>query len=212
MFLQVRTLQHVGAGHARCLTRGHPNHALEAPGDVVHARPAKQHLVSPKSATGKHRARNPHILVAEARAAELRRDSQAAIERFDEALEVLGVSSPQPLLADVMRWKVTVLRELGDTRRAALLYEMSVDVARQMKYAVAEAHELNCLGIIAQRRGDLAAAEALYADAAAIAEAIGEQQPALTSSARATLVSLYPRRARTAVAPPRRHDGRCAGE
>jgi tetratricopeptide (TPR) repeat protein len=85
--------------------------------------------------------------------------------------------SDTPRLADMLRWKGTALRDQGRTADADSLYQQSLVVATETGYEHGRAHALNCLGNLAQRRGDLSAAFAYYSTAADIAEQIGD--PAL---------------------------------
>jgi tetratricopeptide (TPR) repeat protein len=97
-----------------------------------------------------------------------------ALGWFDRALAVLGSETPSEMLADVLRWKGTAHRECGDTRAADHLYEQSGAAAERIGYLAGVAHAANCRGIIAQRRGELADAERLYARAAELAVQSGE--------------------------------------
>lgn len=118
-------------------------------------------------------AQRAEQLAAEARAADLRGNPDGALALYDQAIAALG-TGPTPLLADLLRWKGTTHRERGETQRALELYERSLGVAVALRHGAAQAHALNCLGIIAQRRGDLKGAERYYAVAVAAAE--GEPQ------------------------------------
>jgi tetratricopeptide (TPR) repeat protein len=91
-----------------------------------------------------------------------------------ESLAMLGADEDSPLLADVLRWQGSVVRDRGQTSDAEALYKRSLDVARRLDYEAGQAHALNCLGSVAQRRGDLAAANGFYLDAQRIAEECGE--------------------------------------
>src|ERR1041385_1266611 len=91
-----------------------------------------------------------------------------------ESLALLGASDDSPLLADVLRWQGSVIRDRGQTTDAERLYEQSLEVARRLHYEAGQSHAINCLGIIAQRRGDLVAASKFFHDAQRIAEICGE--------------------------------------
>ena len=91
-----------------------------------------------------------------------------------ESLAMLGADDDSPLLADVLRWQGSVLRDRGQTTDAEALYKRSLDVAKRLDYQVGQAAALNCLGSVAQRRGDLGAAHRYYNDARRIAEVCGE--------------------------------------
>jgi hypothetical protein len=54
-------------------------------------------------------------LVELARTAEKREENDKALGLFDDALGELGEHSTDPFVADVWRWKGTLLRERGET-------------------------------------------------------------------------------------------------
>jgi tetratricopeptide (TPR) repeat protein len=91
-----------------------------------------------------------------------------------DSLAMLGADEDSPLLADVLRWQGSVVRDRGQTTDAEALYKRSLDVARRLDYEAGQAHALNCMGSVAQRRGDLAAANRYFNDARVIAERCGE--------------------------------------
>lgn len=91
-----------------------------------------------------------------------------------ESLAMLGADDDSPLLADVLRWQGSVLRDRGQTTDAENLYKRSLAVAKKLNYEAGHAHALNCLGSVAQRRGDLPAASKFFHDAQRIAEECGE--------------------------------------
>ncbi|MEO5567464.1 MAG: tetratricopeptide repeat protein [Gemmatimonadaceae bacterium] len=91
-----------------------------------------------------------------------------------ESLALLGADEDSPLLADVLRWQGSVLRDRGQTTDAEKLYVQSLAVAQKLHYEAGQAHALNCLGSVAQRRGDLVAAHQYFNDARRIAEVCGE--------------------------------------
>ena len=64
----------------------------------------------------------------------------------------------------------------AETYLAQQLYERSLEVATACGFAAARGHALNCLGIIAQRRGDMDRAEHYYREAAACAESVDDQE------------------------------------
>lgn len=105
-------------------------------------------------------------LLERARAEERSGAPDRALEAYDEVLAALGGQTSEPLVADVLRWKGTVHRERGETTQALALYQRSVELCERLGHALGRAHGLNCLAIIAQRRGDVAQAEHLYAQAA----------------------------------------------
>jgi tetratricopeptide (TPR) repeat protein len=104
-------------------------------------------------------------------------DSPAdALKWNRESLALLADSGETSLLADVLRWQGSVLRDCGRTAAAEPLYDQSLAVARRIDYRTGIAHALNCLASIAQRRGDIACATTLVNDALGIAERCGEQR------------------------------------
>jgi tetratricopeptide (TPR) repeat protein len=113
-------------------------------------------------------------LVDRARAAERRGEAAKALGLYDDALALFEPDTVDPFLADVLRWKGTLLRERGETEAAYRNYNQSLVHATAVGATVGEAHALNCLGIIAQRRGDPKEAERLYERAASLAEICGE--------------------------------------
>ena len=116
------------------------------------------------------------------RLAELGRDSgygsapDTAIQRHRDARNLLGTYDPTPLYADTLRWEGTVLRDRGRTSEAEPLYERSLQIARRIGYESGVAHALNCLAGLAQRRGDVANAARLLADAHLLADRCGERR------------------------------------
>jgi len=113
---------------------------------------------------------------SEARAADLAGAAASALQWYDRAIGAFGVGEGASLLADVLRWKGTVLRERGDTAEARALYERSLAVADAMEYREGHAHALNCLGIVDQRRGKLDDAERRYNEAALLAAGTGDRR------------------------------------
>jgi tetratricopeptide (TPR) repeat protein len=113
-------------------------------------------------------------LVAKARVAEQYEQTARALGLYDDALTRLGADSLDPFLADVLRWKGTLLRERGDTEAAYRCYAQSLEKATLGGWKNLQAHALNCLGTIAQRRGDQKETERLYASASKLAEQAGD--------------------------------------
>lgn len=109
-----------------------------------------------------------------ARAAGLGDSPDAALRSNSEALALLGIGDETPLLADVLRWHGSVLRDCGRLADAELLYRRSLHVSERLGYHAGRAHALNCLSSLAQRRGDLSAAERLLGDALLLADRCGE--------------------------------------
>ena len=103
-------------------------------------------------------------------------DPDAAIEACDDALSLLLPAGPSEALADVLRWKGSVLRDRGSHSAAAELYAQSLTVAESCQYPTGRAHSLNCLGTVAQIRGDLASAERWYGEAARLAHRLADRR------------------------------------
>lgn len=99
-----------------------------------------------------------------------------AIEACDHAIALLLPVGPSDALADVLRWKGSVLRDRGQHSAAGDLYSQSLAVADSVAYGPGRAHALNCLGTIAQLRGDLIAAERCYGEAALLAHRLGDRR------------------------------------
>jgi tetratricopeptide (TPR) repeat protein len=113
-------------------------------------------------------------LVERARDAERRGDVPKALGLYDDAIETLEREQDLALLADALRWKGTVHREQGDTEVAYRCYAQSLIHAENCGSAGGKAHALNCLAIIAQRRGNLVESEQLYVQAADYAGRAGD--------------------------------------
>ena len=103
-------------------------------------------------------------------------DPDQAIDACDHALALLLPVGPTDALADVLRWKGSILRDRGSHAAAADLYAQSLAVADTASYKGGRAHALNCLGTIAQLRGDLPAAERWYGEAARLAHRISDRR------------------------------------
>src|SRR3954468_9878618 len=114
-------------------------------------------------------------LAHDARTSGARGDPQAAIELFDRALALIDTGPRDILLAEVLRWKGTIHRDRGETYLAQQLYDHSLEIATACGFVGARGHALNCLGIVAQRRGDMARADHYYREAAACAEVANDQ-------------------------------------
>ena len=113
-------------------------------------------------------------LVELARVAERREENDKALSLFDDALSELGESCTDSFVADVLRWKGTLLRERGETEAAFRCYSASLNKAQECASIGHQAHALNCLGTISQRRCDHKETERLYAEAAELAVKAGE--------------------------------------
>jgi tetratricopeptide (TPR) repeat protein len=103
-------------------------------------------------------------------------DPDRAIESCDHALALLLPVGPSDALADVLRWKGSILRDRGNHTAASDLYSQSLAVADSIGYRGGRAHAMNCLGTIAQLRGDTAAAERWYGEAARLAHRLGDRR------------------------------------
>jgi tetratricopeptide (TPR) repeat protein len=103
-------------------------------------------------------------------------DPDHAIDACDHALALLLPVGPSDALADVLRWKGSILRDRGNHSAASDLYAQSLAVADSIAYRGGRAHALNCLGTIAQFRGDLNAAERWYGEAARLAHRLGDRR------------------------------------
>ena len=113
-------------------------------------------------------------LIELARTAERREENDKALGLFDDALAVLGEDCADPFVADVLRWKGTLLRERGETEAAFRCYTASLHKARECGSESHQAHALNCLGTISQRRCEHKETERLYAEASELAVKAGE--------------------------------------
>jgi tetratricopeptide (TPR) repeat protein len=114
------------------------------------------------------------LLIDRAREAEARGDNAAALALYTDAIETLGPQSSDPRVATVLRWKGTLLREMGRTEDACRHYLRSLAIAERAGLTDMKAHALNCLAIIAQRRGELREAERLYDTASTLASSCGD--------------------------------------
>lgn len=115
-------------------------------------------------------------LAREALAAWRGADPDHAIDACDHALALLLPVGASDALADVLRWKGSILRDRGNHAAASDLYAQSLAVADAISYKAGRAHALNCLGTIAQFRGDLPAAERWYGEAARLAHRLGDRR------------------------------------
>src|SRR5688572_19076621 len=103
-------------------------------------------------------------------------DPDHAIDTCDHALSLLLPVGPSDALADVLRWKGSILRDRGNHSAASDLYAQSLAVADSVGYRVGRAHALNCLGTIAQLRGDIPAAERWYGESARLAHRLADRR------------------------------------
>ncbi len=117
-----------------------------------------------------------HLLVEMARVAEQLEENGKALSLYDDALAQFSPESVDPFLPDVLRWKGTLHREKGETDAAFRCYTLSLEKAREAGSERAEAHALNCLGTVAQRRCDHKECERLYERASELALKCGESR------------------------------------
>ena len=111
-----------------------------------------------------------------ARAAGLGDSPDDALRGHQEAIVLLGSEEETPLLADVLRWQGSVLRDRGRTSEAEPLYQRSLQLSTKLEYPAGRAHAINCLASLAQRRGDLSVAANLMTDSLALAQECGESR------------------------------------
>src|SRR5687768_18089025 len=72
-------------------------------------------------------------MVQRARASERKGEAAKALGLYDDALAMFEGDSPDPFLADVLRWKGTLLRERGETEAAYRNYTQSLSHARRCR-------------------------------------------------------------------------------
>ncbi len=108
------------------------------------------------------------------RTLERRRDLSGALDLLGEAERLLEGVPASPLLANVLRWKGTVLRDQGELDSADECYRRSLEAAEACGSLEARAAVENCRAAMAQRRGDIDRAIALYGSATALATEAGE--------------------------------------
>ncbi len=104
-----------------------------------------------------------HLLVEMARVAEQLKEDAKALKLYEDALAQFSADSLDPFLPEVLRWKA-----------AFRCYVISLEKARLIGSEQAQAHALNCLGTIAQRRCNDKETERLYAEASQLAENAGD--------------------------------------
>jgi tetratricopeptide (TPR) repeat protein len=114
--------------------------------------------------------------IERARTAQRHGDADAALAHYDDALTLMEDEGDSPMAADALRWKGLVLRERGDTAAGYRFFNRSLAMAERLEYVNGQAHALNCLGTIAQRRGELKSAAQLYRQAAHHAEASADRR------------------------------------
>ena len=114
--------------------------------------------------------------IDKAKTAQRHGDADSAIALYDDALSLMEDEGDSPMAADVLRWKGWVLCERGDTSAAFRFFNRALSMAERLEYVNGRAHALNCLGTIAQRRGELTNADHLYRLAAQHAEASADRK------------------------------------
>lgn len=132
--------------------------------------------IDPKGESMDERRAQARELAREGREAETQGALGDSLSKLEAAISLLPESDQSPLRVDVLRWLGTTHRELGQTADAEAQYRESRVLARKLGYSAGEAHALNCLAIIAQRRGDVEGAQGLYRQAARQADNAGEHQ------------------------------------
>lgn len=108
------------------------------------------------------------------RTADVRRDLVGAVELYQKARDLIDDLEPTPLLANLLRWEGSVLRDRGKIEDADELYRQSLQAAEASGSLAGRAAATNCRAVIAQRRGDIEAAVELYRDAVRLASEAGE--------------------------------------
>jgi tetratricopeptide (TPR) repeat protein len=115
-------------------------------------------------------------LTRAAMSAERGSDPAYPLSVCDRVIELLEPLGPNEMLADVLRWKGTILRDCGDQARALDFYAQSLAVADATLYTLGRAHALNCFGTISQCRGDLDAADSFYRSAKKLADGLRDRR------------------------------------
>ena len=115
-------------------------------------------------------------LVELGRIEERRGELNLALDRYAEATELLSDESDSAKRADIVRWMGTVRSDMGDTSEAETLYRQSLAMSESIGYEAGEAHAMNCLAIISQRKGEVDEAAALYRRGARLATLAGEHR------------------------------------
>jgi tetratricopeptide (TPR) repeat protein len=98
---------------------------------------------------------------------------ESALRSIRDGLNRAG--DDEPLIADLLRWQGSILRDRGQTSAAEPLYRQSLDIARRVDYDTGAAQTLNCLAGLAQRRGNLVGAANIATDALLMAERCGDR-------------------------------------
>ena len=77
-------------------------------------------------------------------------------------------------LIDIVRWQGSAHRDRGQTSRAEPFYRESLELAEMIGCDQGQAHALNCLGSLAQRRGNLTLANELFSRALVLVQGCRE--------------------------------------
>ena len=128
---------------------------------------------SPSASAGAEARRRSDLATAAGRGAVAR---DLVLGSDPESLALLGVAEESTLQADVLRWQGSVLRERGQTAEAEQRYTRSLKLAQDLDYLAGQAHAVNLLAAIAQRRGELQRAGQLFQAAQRMAEGCGDRQ------------------------------------
>jgi len=134
------------------------------------------HALSTHQAEHAPRAAEAMRLAERAQRLEREGSAREALAEYDLALTLLARQRPSAQQADLLRWKGTLLRELGQLSAADPVYAKSLDMSRRLPYAGGIANALNCQGIVAQRRGNGKLARRLFSEAALNAVHAGERR------------------------------------
>ena len=113
-------------------------------------------------------------LIAAGRAAEQKGIWEAALEKYEAALQVLPSRGTAQDAARLLRWIGTVHRERGELELADEVYETSLAIAEASDLTADVASVLNCLAITEQYRGRADEAEQLYKRAKQLATQISD--------------------------------------
>lgn len=108
------------------------------------------------------------------RTADVRRDLMGAVELYQKARDLIDDLEPTPLLANLLRWEGSVLRDRGKIEEADDLYRQSLEAAEASGSLAGRAAATNCRAVIAQRRGEIDEAVELYRIAVRLAAEAGE--------------------------------------
>src|SRR5688572_14500539 len=90
-------------------------------------------------------------LAREAQFAEKGGAFTVALERYQQARDLIAELSPTPLLANLFRWIGSVQRDLGETAGADRSYRESLRIAELTGTTSGQAAALNCQAVMAQR-------------------------------------------------------------